>query len=97
MQKIKATENVHRKYQKQLLAEKVVKEDDLKRMQEHISGIMSKEFEGARDYKPEVRSRNCRTAEYSKIWQPHYPQGFTLKRLGTSRTSSVGLPAALGC
>ena len=48
-------ENVHKKYQKKLLAEKVVGEDDLKRMQEHISGIMSKEFEAARDYKPEVR------------------------------------------
>ena len=54
LQKIKATENVHKKYQKQLLSEKVVKEDDLKRMQEHISSIMSKEFEAARDYKPEV-------------------------------------------
>ena len=56
VQKIKATENVHKKYQKQLLAEKVVKEDDLKRMQEHVSNIMSKEFEAARDYKPEVCS-----------------------------------------
>ena len=46
---------MHKKYQKQLLAEKVVKEDDLKRMQEHVSSIMSKEFEAARDYKPEVR------------------------------------------
>ncbi len=54
LQKVRATENVHKKYQKQLLAEKVVKEDDLKRMQEHISGIMSQEFEAARDYKPEV-------------------------------------------
>ena len=53
-------ENVHKKYQKKLLAEKVVKEDDLKRMQEHISGIMSKEFEAAREYKPEV-------------WPPHTP------------------------
>ena len=57
-QKIKAMENVHKKYQKKLLAEKVVKEDDLKRMQEHISGIMSKEFEAARDYKPEVWCRH---------------------------------------
>jgi 2-oxoglutarate dehydrogenase complex dehydrogenase (E1) component-like enzyme len=56
LQKVKATENVHKKYQKQLLAEKVIKEDDLKRMQEHISGIMSQEFEAARDYKPEVPS-----------------------------------------
>ena len=54
LQKIKATDNVHKIYQKQLLSEKVVKEDDLKRMQEHISSIMSKEFEAARDYKPEV-------------------------------------------
>lgn len=54
LQKVRATENVHKKYQKQLLAEKVIKEDDLQRMQEHISGIMSKEFEAARDYKPEV-------------------------------------------
>ena len=46
---------MHKKYQKKLLAEKVVKEDDLKRMQEHISGIMGKEFEAAREYKPEVR------------------------------------------
>ena len=38
LQKVKATENVHKKYQKQLLSEKVIKEDDLKRMQEHISG-----------------------------------------------------------
>ncbi len=53
-QKIKAMENVHKKYQMKLLAEKVVKEDDLKRMQEHISGIMGKEFEAAREYKPEV-------------------------------------------
>jgi len=54
LQKIKATDNVLKIYQKQLLSEKVVKEDDLKRMQEHISSIMSKEFEAARDYKPEV-------------------------------------------
>lgn len=62
MQKIKAMENVHKRYQKKLLAEKVVSEDDLKRMQEHISGIMSKEFEAARDYKPEVRPQHTSRA-----------------------------------
>ncbi len=55
---------MHKKYQKQLLAEKVVKEDDLKRMQEHVSSIMSKEFEAARDYKPEVCFTSCRKSVY---------------------------------
>lgn len=64
LQKVKATENVHKKYQKQLLAEKVVSEDDLKRMQEHVSGIMSKEFEAARDYKPEVLSQSSGTVTF---------------------------------
>ncbi len=50
-------ENVHKKYQKQLLDEGTVKEDDLKKLQSHVSGIMSSEFEAARQYKPEVCSR----------------------------------------
>ena len=56
MQKIRKMENVHKKYQKQLLEEGTVKEDDLKKLQSHVSGIMSAEFEAARQYKPEVRS-----------------------------------------
>ena len=74
---------MHKKYQKQLLAEKVVKEDDLKRMQEHISGIMSKEFEGARDYKPEVRSCTCRAQPVSAT---QHLYGFALKPTASNTT-----------
>lgn len=59
VQKIRKMENVHKKYQKQLLEEGTVKEDDLKKLQSHVSGIMSAEFEAARQYKPEVRSSFC--------------------------------------
>lgn len=56
MQKVKKHENVHKLYQKQLLEEGVVKKDDLQRLQDNVSKIMSSEFEAARDYKPEVRT-----------------------------------------
>ena len=35
---MKAHENVHKLYQQQLLSEGVLKEDDIKRMSEHIGG-----------------------------------------------------------
>lgn len=54
MQKIKKLENVYKIYQKQLLEEGTVKQEDLKQLQDHVSGIMSSEFEEARTYKPEV-------------------------------------------
>lgn len=44
-------------YQKQLLEEGIVKQEDLKQLQDHVSGIMSAEFEAARTYKPEVRDK----------------------------------------
>ena len=55
-QKIKKLENVYKIYQKQLLEEGTVKQEDLKKLQEHVSGIMSDEFEAARSYKPEART-----------------------------------------
>jgi 2-oxoglutarate dehydrogenase complex dehydrogenase (E1) component-like enzyme len=54
VQKIKKLENVYKIYQKQLLEEGTVKQEDLKELQDHVSGIMSSEFEEARTYKPEV-------------------------------------------
>ncbi|BDA47181.1 2-oxoglutarate dehydrogenase, mitochondrial [Coccomyxa sp. Obi] len=79
-QKVRKMENVFKKYQKKLLEEGNVKEDDLKKLQGHVSSIMSSEFEAARQYKPEA-----------KDWLSSYWAGYNSPSQ-MSRIRNTGVP-----